>query len=484
MVTTIRRSAPIIQEEPLATPKSRDRSSEPVRGCAPPLEGILDSLSEGVFSVDREWCISSFNSAAERLLGVARDKAIGRPCHEIFRADVCGEACPLRYTLETGLPIINHAVHVTTTRGERIPVSISTSILRTQTGAVIGAVETFRDLRLEETLRREIRGRYTFQDIISKSPKMQDIFQTLPTIARSDTTVLIEGETGTGKELLAYAIHALSHRRTRRFITVNCGALPDSLLESELFGYKTGAFTGADHDKRGKIAAAHRGTLFLDEVGEMSPALQVKLLRVLQDRVFEPLGSVDSVEADVRFIAATHHNLYHDVKAGSFREDLFYRLNVLPLSLPALRERKEDLPLLIDHFLEQFSANLGKQIDGIAPEVQRVLAAHEYPGNVRELRSILEHACVLCTGSTVELAHLPPALRDRSPPHAEGLAGHLAQCEAQIIRDALERNGWHRERAARDLGIHKATLFKKIRRLGIELPARDGRSEPTTLREQ
>jgi len=437
---------------------------------------ILDSISEGVFSVDERWCITSFNRAAEQLLGIPRSEAMGRPCHEILKADLCGDECPLRYTRDTGLPIRNHALSFVDVEGHRIPVSISTNLLRDSRGSVVGAVESFRDLSVEETLRKEIREKYTFQDIVSKSPKMRQLFEVLPTIARTDATVLIQGETGTGKELLARAIRALSQRRNRPLVIVNCGALPDMLLESELFGYKSGAFTGAQNDKPGKISLAHRGTLFLDEVGEMSAALQVRLLRVLQDGVFEPLGSVASVEADVRFIAATHHDLSKDVAAGSFREDLFYRLNVVPVRLPPLREHKEDIPLLVDHFLDRFSASFGREISGVSPEVLQLLVSHDYPGNIRELESTLEHACVMCTGGTVQVAHLPDSWQERMGTSPAGLAAEISDHEARLIRDALERHDWHRAAAARALGIHKATLFKKIRKLGIELPDVDGRS--------
>jgi transcriptional regulator with PAS, ATPase and Fis domain len=389
---------------------------------------------------------------------------------------MCDDACPLRYTIETGRSISNHRVHVTDAHGRSKPVSISTSLLRDPRGEIVGAVETFRDLSIEETLRKEIRDQYTFQDIVSKSPKMRRIFEVLPTVARTDTTVLIEGETGTGKELLARAIHSLSHRRQRRLVTVNCGALPDSLLESELFGYRSGAFTGANRDKPGKISAAHKGTLFLDEVGEMSQALQMRLLRVLQEKVIEPLGSVTSTEADVRVIAATHHDLSRDVEEGSFREDLFYRLNVFPVQLPPLRDRKEDIPLLVDHFLARFSASLGREIRSVSPEVTQVLVSHEYPGNVRELQSVLEHACILCHDGVLGLEHLPTVLQDARRRSRGGLTGQVLEHEARLIWEALERNEWHREAAARDLGIHKATLYKKIRKMGIELPATDGRS--------
>ena len=459
---------------------SSDSDDLPRRESAGPpaasLSGILDSISEGVFSVDDQWRVTSLNRAAEQLLGITRSEVLGRPCREVFKSDLCHDECPLRYTRETGLSIRNHTARFTDAKGRRVPVSISTNLLRDGRGVVIGAVESFRDLSVEETLRKEIRDKYTFLDIVSKSSKMRQLFEVLPTIARTDSTVLIQGETGTGKELLARAVHALSPRRNRALVVVNCGAVPDTLLESELFGHRAGAFTDARTDKPGRISRAHRSTLFLDEVGEMSAALQVRLLRVLQDGVYEPLGSVESLEADVRFIAATHHDLSRDVARGSFREDLFYRLNVVPVRLPPLHERKEDIPLLVDHFLGRFSASFGREISGVSPEVLQLLASHDYPGNIRELESTLEHACVMCAGGTVEREHLPAPWRERTAAPVDGLAAEISEHEAQFIRDALERHGWHREAAARELGIHKATLFKKIRKLGIELPEVDGRS--------
>jgi PAS domain S-box-containing protein len=452
------------------------RTSESAGPPPASLGGILDSISEGVFSVDDQWRVTSLNRAAEQLLGISRSEVLGRPCRDVFKSDLCHDECPLRYTRETGLSIRNHPTRFTDAKGRRIPVSISTNLLRDGRGVVIGAVESFRDLSVEETLRKEIRDKYTFLDIVSKSPRMRQLFEVLPTIARTDSTVLIQGDTGTGKELLARAIHALSPRRSRSLVVVNCGAVPDTLLESELFGHRAGAFTDARSDKPGRLSRAHRSTLFLDEVGEMSAALQVRLLRVLQDGVFEPLGSVESVEADVRFIAATHHDLSQDVARGSFREDLFYRLNVVPVRLPPLRERREDIPLLVDHFLGRFSANFGREIAGVSPEVLQLLVSHDYPGNIRELESTLEHACVMCAGGTVEREHLPDPWRERVGAPVDGLAAEISEHEAQFIRDALERHGWHREAAARELGIHKATLFKKIRKLGIELPEIDGRS--------
>ena len=270
----------------------RDPIGVELEPTAERLQEILDSISEGVFSVDGEWRITSFNRAASDLLGIPREEAMGKPCKEVLRADICDDDCALRYTRETGLPITNCQVRLTTIKGRRVPVSVSTNLLRDRGGRVVGAVETIRDLSREERLRQEIREKYTFHDFVSRSAEIKKLFSVLPTIARSDSTVLIQGETGTGKELVARAIHDLSLRRRKPLVVVNCGALPDTLLESELFGYEAGAFTDARKAKAGRISQAEGGTLFLDEVGEMSKALQVKLLRVLQERTYEKLGAV------------------------------------------------------------------------------------------------------------------------------------------------------------------------------------------------
>jgi len=289
--------------------------------------------------------------------------------------------------------------------------------------------------------------------------------------------VLIEGESGTGKELVARAIHNLSPRRRKKLVTVNCGALPDTLLESELFGHKAGAFTDAKRDKPGRFALAEGGTIFLDEIGDVSPALQARLLRVLQERTYEPLGGTEPLKADVRVITATNRDLDELVAQGRFRQDLYYRVNVVRLELPPLRERKEDVPLLIDHFIARFNRLREKDVSGVAPEVLAVLMEHSYPGNVRELENILEHAFVLCPGGMIEPQHLPPRIRPAgaAAPEFRG-ARTLEEIEARFIRDALARNGWNRLATARELGIHKSTLFRKIKSLGIVLPEQDGRT--------
>ncbi|NLI31749.1 MAG: sigma 54-interacting transcriptional regulator [Deltaproteobacteria bacterium] len=443
-----------------------------------PAEAILESISDGVFTVDMEWCVTSFNRAAEEITGVPRQEAIGRRCSDVFRSSMCGASCALRQTLETGKPVIGKSGYIIDADGNRIPISISTAILRDGEGRVIGGAETFRDLSEVEALRQELEGKFRVGDLVSRSPLMQRVMEVLPAIASSPSTVLILGETGTGKELVARTIHSLSPRNQGPFIAVNCGALPDTLLESELFGYKTGAFTGAHKDKPGRFALAGGGSIFLDEIGEVSPALQVRLLRVLQERTYEPLGATRSEEADVRVIVATNKDLAEEVRRGRFREDLYYRVNVMRVELPPLRRRKEDIPFLVEQFVARFNGLQQKSIQGIAVEALSLLMAYDWPGNIRELENVIERAFILCNEGLIGISHLPGELTAH-----ELIAGVDADVrfahdilDAQAIRGALERNAFNRLAAARELGIHKTTLFRRIKKLGIPLPEEDGRT--------
>jgi transcriptional regulator with PAS, ATPase and Fis domain len=290
--------------------------------------------------------------------------------------------------------------------------------------------------------------------------------------------VLILGETGTGKELVAKTIHSLSPRSQGPFIAVNCGALPDTLLESELFGYKAGAFTGATRDKPGRFTLARGGTILLDEIGEMSPALQVRLLRVLQERAFEPLGSTRSETTDARVMVATNKDLAELVRQGVFREDLYYRVNVVRVELPPLRRRKEDIPLVVDQFITRFNRLQCKAIAGVSVEALSLLMAYDWPGNVRELENVIERAFVLCDSGQIDIQHLPVELTARAATTSSGAGMRKARelLEAETIRKALDRAGGNRSAAARELGIHKTTLFRKLRQLGINPPEQDGRS--------
>jgi PAS domain S-box-containing protein len=427
-------------------------------------KSILDSVTEGVFTVSPDWRITSFNRAAEEVTGFPRAHAVGRYCWEVFRASICETECALRQTLDTGSPVMNKAIYIVNADGKKIPISICTGVLRDAQKKVIGGVETFRDLTLVEELRKELSGRYTFADIISKNHQMQQIFKILPDIAESESTVMIEGPTGSGKELIARAIHNLSHRRDNPLVAVNCAAFPDTLLESELFGYEAGAFTDARKSKAGRFARARGGTILLDEIGDITPALQVKLLRVLQEKEYEPLGATHPVKSDVRILTATNKNLSILVEQGLFRKDLYYRVNVMKLSLPPLNRRKEDIPLLVDHFVNRFNMLRGKDISGISEETMAVLMLHDFPGNVRELENIIEHAFILCKSGLIKTGHLPPSLQTvKIPLTLEGFT--LAEMESRLIYEALVRNNWKRQATASELGINKSTLWRKLKQL-------------------
>jgi len=433
-------------------------------------EIILNSIADGVFTVDRSWKITSFNKAAERITGINKRDAIGRYCWEVFRASICEKGCALRETMESGHPIIDSPIFILNSKGDRIPISISTALLRDEKGEVVGGVETFRDLSVVEALRKELKGKRTFHDIVSKNREIQRIFDILEKVAETDTTVLIAGESGTGKELFAKAIHSMSPRKDGPFITINCGALPDTLLESELFGYKKGAFTDAKRDKPGRVALAQGGTLFLDEIGDTSPALQVRLLRLIQDRIYEPLGGTATEKADVRFIAATNKDLEALVREGKFREDLYFRINVVKIKLPPLRDRKEDIPLLIEHFIERFNRITAKDITGVTPDAMSVLMAYDYPGNIRELENIIEYAVVVCNGRFIDVKDLPEFLRGKEGLKFQKDLRDLKELEREFIKEALKRHNWNRKKTATYLGIHPTTLWRKIKRLNIKIP--------------
>ncbi len=432
------------------------------------LNNLLDYVPDGVFTVDAEWRVTFFNRAAEQITGIKHAEAVGRRCCDVFRASICENACALKQTLANRRPIVNKVVYIVNAQGERIPISISTAALKDARGRIIGGVESFRDLRLADELRRQAEQQDSFSDIIGRSAAMRQLFDLLPAVAESDSTVLVEGPSGTGKELFARAIHQLSRRRAKRLVAINCGALPDTLLESELFGYKAGAFTDARKDKPGRFALAEGGTLFLDEIGDISPAMQTRLLRVLQERVYEPLGAVETVRCDVRVIAASNKPLRALVSEGKFREDLFYRVNVVRLELPPLRERREDVPPLVDHFVARLNRLKGRDIAGLSDPALARLMEHDFPGNVRELENILEHAFVLCRGSLIEPAHFPPQMRSDDGIRSGLPAGMtLAAMEKLLIRDALRRHKDNRAAAARELGVDVSTLVRKLKALGL-----------------
>jgi PAS domain S-box-containing protein len=435
---------------------------------------ILDSIADGVFTVDSNLKVTSFNRSAEKITGIKKEEAIGRNCWEVFKASICEKRCALKHTMNTGHPVSNQSIYIVNLHGERIPVSISTALLRSEQDHVIGGVETFRDLSVVEELRKELTRRHSFQDIISKNKEMRRLFGILEQVSESDATILLEGESGTGKELFAKAIHALSPRKTGPMITINCGSLPDTLLESELFGYEKGAHSTAFKDKPGRLAIADGGTLFLDEIGDVSPALQVRLLRVLQDKTYEPLGSTKCLKTDVRIVAATNKKLQSLVEEGKFRQDLFYRINVVKLVLPPLRDRREDIPLLVEHFIRKFSRLSGKEIQGLSPDAFPMLMSHDFPGNVRELENIIEYATVVCKNGMIGIEHLPDYFKDleenKTKKPLEGRPPSLGEMERSYIRETLKRNLWNRAATAAEMGIHPTTLWRKMKRLNIEPP--------------
>jgi PAS domain S-box-containing protein len=432
---------------------------------------IFDNIPHGIFTVDGEGRITSFNRAAEEITGWEQGEVLGKACTSIFNSTHCAGRCFLFNSIEQGEPHRDREVHILKRDGTEIPVAVSTASLENQEGKVVGGIEMFRDLTEVNILRQELEGTYRIGDIVSKSAAMRGVRELLPLVARSDSTVLIEGEPGTGKELVARAIHNMGPRRDGPFIGVNCGAIPETLVESELFGHVRGAFTDAKKDKPGRFASAQGGTLLLDEIGDISAAVQVKLLRVLQEREYVPLGSSEPIKADVRILAATNRDLSHEAMNGRFRQDLYFRLNVVRIVLPPLRSRWEDIPLLVPHFIERFNTLQGRRIGGISERAMMTLSGHPFPGNVRELENAIEHAFVVCAGNTIRREDLPPNFRGEAavPVSAprEPESNPLASAEAATIRDALKRHRNNRTRTAQELGVSRNTLWRKMKKYGI-----------------
>ena len=435
---------------------------------------MFESTTDAVFAVDLERRIIAFNRSAERSLGVDRSRALGRPCRDVLGADLCGD-CALDAVLRTGRPIVDRAVDLRDAAGRPVPATLSCGVLRDTGGRAIGGIITFRNLNWVRRARKDADAG-GFAEIVTDDLRTRRVFDILPTLAESESSVLICGETGTGKTLVARLLHDLSARREGPFVTVNCGALPETLLESELFGYRAGAFTGAVGSRAGRIAASEGGTLFLDEISDIPLSAQVKLLRFLQDRVYERLGDVKPIRADVRVVTATNRDLVRLVEENRFRRDLYYRVNVLTLDLPPLRERRDDVAPLARRFLERLSVKRRKHVAGFSPAVRRLLAAYDYPGNVRELENIVEHAFVLCDGPIIEVEHIPEGVRTADAVRRGGSGTGFADLEARFLLEALARHDGHRGATADELGIHRSTLLRRLRRLGLDPPARDGRA--------
>jgi PAS domain S-box-containing protein len=428
------------------------------------LSTILDSVADGVFTVDSSMHITWFNRAAEQITGFTQQEALGRPCCEIFRSSICFSACPVREAMVSGHSVESREIDILNRYNREIPISVSASVLLDADGQPSGGVETFRDLSRLRALQQEVSEKYTFHDLVSRNPVMRKLFDILPDVAASDVTTLLQGDSGTGKELFARALHDLSPRRDKPLVTINCGALPEQLLEAEIFGARKGAYTGSVEDRPGRLAQAEGGTLFLDEIGDLPLALQVKLLRVLENREYQPLGAKAPRRADVRFIAATHRHLEQMVATGTFRQDLFFRLNVVQLAIPALKERPEDIPLLLDMALDRFNKHYGKQIRGFDSHVLNLLLDHPYPGNVRELLNIVERAAILCRTEQITVDLLPGELVLRASGNHRPISGRL---DTDQLHGMLARHAGNRSALARELGVNRTTLWRWLKNFDL-----------------
>lgn len=435
-------------------------------------QAILNSISEGVMTLDKDWRIASWNRAAERITGFHREEALGQECMKLLRTALCGDDCPVDRALSCGHPYHDIEVAMRNKRNEVVHLLVNAAPLYDAQGHIIGGLETFRDVSQSHWMREELQRHYGYRNIVGNSDAMKKVYEVLASLVNTDTTVLIQGESGTGKELASRALHFYGPRKDKSFVAINCSALPEGILESELFGHAKGAFTGAIRNHMGKLELANGGTLFLDEIGEISQATQVKLLRVLEEREFQRVGDNRSIKVDIRLITATNKDLYKKVLDGSFRDDLYYRISVFPLHLPPLRDRVEDIPLLVGHFIKKFNKQMGKSIQGIANRVLEILEDYSWPGNIRELSNAIEHAFVHCKGSLIHPADLPqnivsaaPAAMKRRPAKAQE---KLDLVERELIVKALAAAGGKKSLTARRLGMSRATLWRKMEKYRID----------------
>lgn len=436
------------------------------------LEAIFRSVNDAIITVDKNMRITAANDATRNICSLDQKDIIGKKFYDVVRD--CANSCykALKDILGTGKTIREYRLECNHEYHSNQVVSISSAPLRDRAEKNIGTVLVIRDISQVAAMEGELRERYSLHNILGKSHKMQMIFRLLAELMNTDTTVLITGETGTGKELVAKALHYGGPRASRPLVIVNCSALAENLLESELFGHVKGAFTGAQKDRIGRFQAAHRGTIFLDEVGDISPKLQLKLLRVIQEKTFERVGDSRTNQVDVRVIAATNCNLKKKVSLGEFREDLYYRLKVLEIALPPLRERREDIPLLVNYFVTSFNKSYKKNIEGISQEALKVFMTYPWPGNVRELQHAIEHAFVLCNSPTIALEHLPVETLDYASHEVAPADGHpkASALQPPDILEALVKTGWNKAKAARLLGISRPTLYQLIQLHNLRPP--------------
>lgn len=428
---------------------------------------IFNSISEGVFTVNKGRIITSFNRAAEQITGFKASEAIGKHCFDVFRTEICHKRCPMKDTLKDHDLIEDAHLTIITHDGCEVPISVTTEVLRNNNGNIVGAVEFFRDISELELCKKYCDQRKVLSDIVSVNHEMQKIIQFLPNIAESECNVLIQGPSGSGKEIIAQAIHSLSPRKYGPYIKINCAALPATLLESEMFGYSKGAFTDAKRDKPGQFCLANRGTLLLDEIVEMDVSLQVKLLRVLNNGEFQPLGSTKTLRTDARIITSTNADLKTAIEEGRFREDLYFRINVVDIQVPPLKDRPDDIPLLVEHFMKLFKEKMHRPIKRISPAAIALLRKYPFPGNVRELENAIEHAFVMCNNEEILPEHLPLNIINETEHNKKQVQNEIS--EKNLLQEALRRNEGNKTRTAYELGMHRATLYRKIKMHGINI---------------
>ncbi len=436
------------------------------------LDAIFNSNIEGTFTIDNEWTITSFNISAEKITGYKKTEAIGKKCWEIFNSSFCRNGCHMEQTIQKGKAMVGNELEIIHKNGKKIPIRVNSNILINSKYEKIGAIETFLDISEIKNLSAHLSEFFKYENIVGRNKEIKQVISVLESVSQTDTTVLITGESGTGKELAARAIHLNSSRKSGPFIAVNCSAFVESLIESELFGHEKGAFTGAVKTKIGKFELAQGGTLFLDEIGDLSTTIQTKLLRVLETREFERVGGNKSIKMDARIITATNKDLLEEIKAGRFREDLFYRINVINVHLPPLRERMDDFPLIVNHFIELFNKKFNKNIKQFSSEAFDILLDYNWPGNIRELENVIEHCFVICTGDIIQVECLPKRLREQKfktsvELHSNSKKG-FQEAERELILSVLEKNNHNRTKAAKELNINPSTLWRKMKKLGIK----------------
>jgi PAS domain S-box-containing protein len=451
----------------MSTPTASDTTDDISHSALIKHQSLLEALPEGVFTINTKWRIASFNKTAEEITGYSRKEVLGRYCWEVFRSDLCDMGCPLRTAIETGQSEMDQDIRILKKEGAQLTILVNIGVLKDEHGRVAGAVETFRPLTGERNQPDKTKHPHAFSHIIGNSRPIQQLFALMPDLAASEVNVFITGESGTGKELFARTLHDNSSRARHPFVAVNCSALAESVLESELFGHEKGAFTGATKARAGRFELVKKGTLFLDEIGELKPSLQIKLLRVLEQREFERVGGTETLPLEARIISATNRNLARALKDGSFREDFYYRLRTVPLAIPPLRERKEDIPLLVRYYIGFFNTTFKKTVKGVDPEVMTLFSDYDWPGNVRELERTIEHAFVFVKGPIIRrenLPHLEMVGKRSAPetPHREkpGL-------NTETILKALEKSDGNRQKAADLLGISRTSLWRKMKTLGL-----------------